>query len=68
MTTVLKTVRQCISHWIHTMILILAERLLAIKLYLIMTSFLILDHAHILFLSEDKNCCRKDCKSRSSSC
>jgi len=27
----------------------------------------ILDHAHILFLSEEKNCCWKDCKTRSSS-
>ena len=40
LTTSLKTVRQCISHWIHTMIMILGESLLAIKLYLIMTSFL----------------------------
>ena len=34
------TVRQCISHWIDTMILILGKSLLAIKLYLIMTSLL----------------------------
>ena len=37
-TTVLKTVRQCKSHWIHTMNLILGESLLAIKLNLIMMS------------------------------
>jgi len=27
----------------------------------------ILDHAHILFLSKEKNCCWKDCKTQSSS-
>ena len=37
-TTVLKTVRQCKSHWIYTMNLILGESLLAIKLNLIMMS------------------------------
>ena len=40
MTIVLKTVRQCKPHWIHTMILILGENLLAIKLHLIVMSFL----------------------------
>ena len=35
-----KTVRQCISHWVHTIILILGESLLAIKPHLIMMSFL----------------------------
>ena len=34
MTTFLKTVRQCKSHWTHTMNMIFGEGLLAIKLYL----------------------------------
>ena len=40
-----------LSHWIHTIILILGERLLAIKLNLIYD--VILDHTQILLISEE---------------
>ena len=40
-----------LSHWIHTIILILGERLLAIKLNLIYD--VILDHTQIFLISEE---------------
>ena len=48
-----ETVRQCKSHWIHAINLILGESLLAIKLYLITISNydVIVDPAHFFCLS-----------------
>jgi len=45
MTTVLKTWRQYESHWIHTMLVILSERLLITKINLITMSFLANPHS-----------------------
>lgn len=49
MTTSLKTVRQCKLHWIHTVLL--GGGLLAIQLS---NYYVNVDHACILFLSEEK--------------
>ena len=51
MTTSIKTARQCKLHWFYTVILILGEGLLAIQLS---NYYVNVDHACILFLSEEK--------------